>query len=118
MKFICDVHIPIRLSKFLATQGTESWHMNQLLDGSNTSDLVICDYADQNDCIVITKDSDFRDSYLLRKTPRKLIRVCLGNLSNESLVKMIAELLPRLEKLNQEVHFYLEIRANQVLLFD
>lgn len=70
MRFICDVHIPIKLSKFLIAQGAESWHMNQLLNGSETADTAICEYADTKDCIVITKDSDFQDSYFLRKTPK------------------------------------------------
>ena len=91
--------------------------MNQLLNGSETADIAICNYADANDCIVITKDSDFQDSYFLRKTPKKLIRVCLGNIPNESLLTIIANLLPRLEILNQESRFYLEIRTNQVFLF-
>lgn len=118
MRVVCDVHIPIKLSKFLVNQGVESWHMNQLLNGSETPDLAICEYADKNDCIVITKNSDFQDSYFLRKTPKKLVRVCLGNIPNDSLITLIANLLPQLDLLNQETHFYLEIRSNQVVLFD
>ncbi len=118
MRFICDVHIPIKLSKFLIAQGAESWHMNQLLNGSETADTAICEYADTNDCIVITKDSDFQDSYFLRKTPKKLVRVCLGNIPNNALLTIITNILPQLEALNRESHFYLEIRNNQVLLFN
>ncbi len=117
MRFICDVHLPIRLSKFLVAQGAESVHVNQILDGSSTADVSICHYADENDCIVITKDADFKNSYLLRKTPRKLIRVCLGNLSNDELVELFTKHLPLIRQLNGEDSFYLEFSPNAILLF-
>lgn len=117
MKFICDVHIPISLSKFLATQGAESVHVNQILDGSFTPDDLINKYADANDCIVITKDMDFRNSYFIRKAPRKLIRICLGNLPNNRLIQLIEKHLTLISQLNQENSFYMEINSDTVLLF-
>ncbi len=117
MKFICDVHIPIRLSKFLAAQGADSVHINQILDGAFTPDDLISQHADANDCIVITKDIDFRNSYFIRKMPRKLIRICLGNLSNDSLIQLFEKHLTLIDRLDQEGSFYMEINPDTVLLF-
>ncbi len=117
MKFICDVHMPIRLSKFLATQGAESIHVNQVLTGSSTPDAVISQYADQNDYIVITKDTDFRNAYLLKKTPRKLIRVCLGNISNDRLIELFRNQLALIKRLDLEDSFYLEINPDTTLIY-
>lgn len=117
MKFICDVHMPIRLSKFLAIHGTESIHVNQLVAGSSTPDAVICEYADKNDYIVITKDTDFRNAYLLKKTPKKLIRICLGNITNDRLVELFGTQLGLITKLNQEDSFYLEIHSDSVFIY-
>ena len=117
MKFICDVHMPIRLSKFLATQGAESIHVNQVLNGSSTPDTVISQYADQNDYIVITKDTDFRNAYLLKKTPRKLIRVCLGNISNDRLIELFRNQLALIKRLALEDSFYLEINPDTTLIY-
>ena len=117
MKFICDVHIPIRLSKFLATQGAESVHVNQILTGSSTPDSAINQYADTLDYIVITKDTDFRNTYFLHTTPRKLIRVCLGNITNEKLIQLFENHLPLIRQLDAEGSFYMEINPDTVLLF-
>ncbi|GAB2556552.1 DUF5615 family PIN-like protein [Spirosoma areae] len=117
MKFICNVHMPIRLSKFLATYGTESVHMNQVLNGSSTPDSMISQYADQNDYIVITKDTDFRNVYLLKKTPRKLIRVCLGNISNDRLIELFRSQLELIKRLDLEESFYLEINPDTILIY-
>ena len=117
MKFICDVHMPIRLSKFLGTHAVESIHINQVLNGSSTSDQRISEYADQNDYIVITKDTDFRNSYLLNRTPRKLIRVCLGNIANDRLIQRFENQLATIRQMNQEGSFYMEINPDTILLY-
>ena len=117
MKFICDVHMPIRLSKFLAMHGTESVHVNQILSGSSTADAMLCQYADQNDYIVITKDADFRNTYFLKKTPRKLIRVCLGNIANNRLIALFENQIGLIKQLNAEGSFYMEINPDTTLLY-
>ncbi|MFD2569114.1 DUF5615 family PIN-like protein [Spirosoma soli] len=117
MKFICDVHIPIKLSKYFVSCGFESQHMTRLLRGDSTTDSDICQYADATDSIVITKDSDFKNSYLLRQTPKKLIRVCLGNIPNESLMDLLAKHLPLIERLNRNDAFYVELHPNNILVF-
>ena len=109
--------MPIRLSKFLAIQGAGSIHVNQILDGSRTADAAISEYADKNDYIVVTKDTDFRNAYLLKKTPRKLIRICLGNISNDRLVELFESQLGLITKLNREESFYLEIHADSILIY-
>ncbi|QIP15833.1 DUF5615 family PIN-like protein [Spirosoma aureum] len=117
MKFICDVHISIRLSKYLATYGTESVHVNQVPKGSSTPDGEICQLADQNNYIVITKDTDFRNSFLLKRTHRKLIRVCLGNISNDRLITLFENQLALIKQLDQEDSFYMEINPDTTLLY-
>ena len=63
MKFLCDVHISYKVVKFFSEAGYETIHVNQILESWKTKDKDICEYADKNDFIVITKDYDFRDSY-------------------------------------------------------
>ncbi len=75
MKFLCDVHIPYKLTKHLESLGFVSVHVNKILNKWFTSDAEISEYADKNDFIVITKDSDFRNSYYIKKTPEKLIKI-------------------------------------------
>jgi predicted nuclease of predicted toxin-antitoxin system len=109
MKFICDVHISYKLVRFLTSKGLESYHVNSLEDKWHTKDNEICRFADANDLIVITKDEDFRNSFFLQRTPRKLIRILLGNISNDSLLSLFDKHLPIIQELGENERFYLEM---------
>ena len=73
MQFLCDVHISYKIVNFPNSAGYKTTHVNTILDKWFTKDKDICVYADNNDFIVISKDSDFRDSYYVKKSPKKLI---------------------------------------------
>lgn len=75
MRFLCDVHISYKIADHLNSLGFETIHINEILDKCKTKDKKICEYADSNDLIVITKDSDFRDSFFINKTPKKLLKI-------------------------------------------
>jgi predicted nuclease of predicted toxin-antitoxin system len=80
MKFLCDVHIPYKLRNFLRGQGYAATHVNELPGKSETTDQSICSYADNEGCILITKDLDFIDSYYLKVSPKKIVKINLGNI--------------------------------------
>ena len=115
MRFLCDVHISYKLSKYLASAGFDCMHVNQMLEKWHTSDADICAYADANDRIVVTKDEDFRDSYFLKHSPRKVIRVVLGNISNEQLTQLFQYHLPALQALSNHASFYVELGESLIL---
>jgi predicted nuclease of predicted toxin-antitoxin system len=46
MKFLCDVHISYKLVNFLNSQGYLAIHVNSILEGLETKDSAISDYAD------------------------------------------------------------------------
>ncbi|MBW8051567.1 MAG: hypothetical protein FVQ77_14765 [Cytophagales bacterium] len=89
MKFLLDVHISYKIAKFLIAQGHEAVHLNFVLDKSSTKDDKISEYADRNDYVLISKDSDFKDSFFLNNTPKKLIKISLGNVSNKELQDLL-----------------------------
>jgi predicted nuclease of predicted toxin-antitoxin system len=109
MKFICDVHISYKLVKFLTTNGFDALHVNVLENKWHTKDNEICRFADANNLIVITKDEDFRNSFFLHRSPRKLVRILLGNISNTNLLFLFEKHLPLIENLNKNDRFYLEL---------
>ena len=86
MKFLCDVHISIKLVKYLISKNYDCIHVNTILEKWHTKDRDIANYADQNGLILITKDGDFRDSHYLKNTPNKLVKINLGNISNTDLI--------------------------------
>lgn len=119
MNFLIDVHLSVGLSKFLNKQPhCNAIHVNQILQKWNTSDADICNYADKNDFIVITKDYDFKDSHFINKTPKKLIRVALGNISNNDLILVFEKHLHALIKLSSEDDFYLEITSERAIIIN
>ena len=70
MKFLCDVHISYKIVRFLRSLKFETIHVNEILEKWHTKDKDICAYADENDFIIITKDSDFKNSFLISNTPK------------------------------------------------
>ena len=113
MRFLCDVHISYKVVKFLSEIGHEVVHVNQILDKWNTKDKDICNYADANGLIVITKDYDFRDSFFLRNTPRKLIKINLGNSSTLDLIQLLSENIGAIERLDIKSSFLIEMGKNK-----
>jgi predicted nuclease of predicted toxin-antitoxin system len=114
MKFLCDVHISYKIVNFLNSFGHETIHVNQILDKWHSKDKDICNYADINDFVIISKDYDFRDSYFIKKTPKKLIKINLGNISNQELMDILSVNLDSFEKLNREKSFIIEIDKNNI----
>ena len=117
MKFLCDVHIPLQLVKYLLSKNHTATHVNQLPNKWFSSDTEIAYYVDNNDYVLITKDSDFRKSFILKKSPRKLIRFILGNISNKELISIFENNeLQILANLNK-TYCYLEIgRSNLIVI--
>ena len=88
MKFIVDAQLPQALSDLLKYRGYDSIHTLELPEKNATSDDVITEIAISQKRIVITKDNDFLESFLLTSKPDKLIIVRTGNIPNSILLKM------------------------------
>jgi len=94
VRFLVDAHLPERLTRQLNDAGHDALHTSQLPDGNRSTDPEIARIADEQDRVVVSKDRDFRDAYLLRGTPRRLLIVSTGNISNDDLLALFAEHLP------------------------
>ncbi len=88
MNFIVDAQLPRSLSEFLKSKGLRSVHTLEFPKQNATSDVEIIKIALEQNSIVITKDLDFLDSFLLKKEPSKLILVKTGNVSNKMLIEI------------------------------
>jgi predicted nuclease of predicted toxin-antitoxin system len=69
VKFLVDAQLPIRLAKLLRKLGHDAIHTLDLPSQNTTSDSHINQLSMQQERIVITKDRDFLDSFLLRGIP-------------------------------------------------
>lgn len=88
MKFLVDAQLPRRLAKELTAVGHDAIHTLDLPHGNKTTDDDVTLVADREGRIVVTKDEDFRNSHLLRGTPRRLLRVKTGNIRNTDLMAL------------------------------
>ena len=68
--------------------GHDAIHTLDLPNRNATKDGEISVVADRDGRVVITKDSDFRDSHLLGGAPRQLLRVTTGNIKNADLIAL------------------------------
>lgn len=85
MKFLVDAQLPRRLARWLQEAGHETVHTRDLSEGNRTGDAEINALSVREQRVVITKDEDFVDLFLLRHEPYKLLLVAMGNISNKEL---------------------------------
>jgi predicted nuclease of predicted toxin-antitoxin system len=86
VKFLVDAQLPRRLVAYLRESGLEAFHTLDLPGGNRTSDHIISELSRIENFIVITKDSDFLESFVIRREPSKLLLISTGNISNDELV--------------------------------
>ncbi len=114
MKFIVDAQLPKSLSDFLNDSGHNSIHTLELPAQNKTGDYFIAKKANEENCIVVTKDTDFLESYLLFSKPAKLILVKTGNIKNSELLLLFKTHLPALNTLLQRANF-IEINKTEII---
>ncbi len=88
MKFLVDAQLPRRLARWLQGEGHDAVHTRDLPQGNRIGDAAINQLSIREQRIVVSKDEDFLDAFLLRHQPYKLLLVTTGNIDNEELAKL------------------------------
>ena len=88
MKFIVDAQLPRTLADYINSKGFHALHTLELPDKNKTKDGYIAKLATEEQRIVITKDSDFLESHILRNQPPKLLLLKTGNIRNSDLLTL------------------------------
>lgn len=91
MKFLIDAQLPPSLKQLFMAKGHDCLHTLDLEQKNETPDKMINFISLTQQRVVITKDSDFYDSFLLKKEPYKLILVKLGNTSKNELLQFFSD---------------------------
>ena len=109
LRFLVDAQLPKRLADFLAFHtACDCLHTLDLPAANQTQDGSITRLSMAEQRIVITKDADFVNSFLLHGQPHKLLLVSTGNISTTELLELFRQFLPQLMKLFVH-HSYLEL---------
>jgi predicted nuclease of predicted toxin-antitoxin system len=98
MKFLVDAHRPPSLCSLLRAAGHDARHTCQLPAKNQTTDKAINLLSAKERLVVVSKDTDFYYSHLLRKQPFKLVLVRTGNIGIRDLKDLFARNLPAIEK--------------------
>ena len=98
MKFLVDAQLPRRLARWLSDRGCDAVHTLDLPTGNATTDRDLIERADAEDRMVITKDDDFVQSFILCGQPARLWLISTGNIRNGALESLIAEHWTALER--------------------
>jgi predicted nuclease of predicted toxin-antitoxin system len=85
VNFLFDAQLPRRLAVRLRELGHDAIHTLDLPRANQTTDLEITELSVRQSRVVVTKDSDFVDSLLLRGQPWRLLLVTTGNIRNDEL---------------------------------
>jgi predicted nuclease of predicted toxin-antitoxin system len=88
MKFLVDAQLPHRLSLWLKAERHDAVHTRDLPERNRTVDTTINQLSIREQRVVITKDEDFVDLFLLRHEPYKLLLVATGNIDNKELQRL------------------------------
>jgi predicted nuclease of predicted toxin-antitoxin system len=115
MKFLIDAQLPVRLARFLQTAGYDVIYTKDLPQQNSSSDNQINEISLQQKRIVISKDSDFVNSFLTMQKPYKLLLITTGNISNSELEAIFVNQFSRLVNLF-EIHQYIELSRDAIIV--
>jgi predicted nuclease of predicted toxin-antitoxin system len=117
MRFIIDAQLPRKLAAFLTEKGYYAIHTLDLPKGNKTTDTEISDLSIKEKLIVISKDIDFYDRFMMKLEPYKLLYLSTGNITNKKLLHIFEN---NLDKIIEEVSFYsvIELTADSIIIID
>lgn len=86
LSFIVDTQLPPVLARWLRDKGHDAVHTTYFPNGHLMTDIQIQFIAARDNRIVVTKDNDFFESFLLKGVPPKVLLLQFGNCSNHDLL--------------------------------
>jgi len=113
LKFLIDAQLPKSLALLIEQRGHITKHTLDLPESNATTDQQLIDLSVAEKWIIITKDSDFLRSYLIRGKPEKLIMVRTGNISNNQLLLLFESHLRTITTMLERSNL-IEINSNEI----
>ena len=86
MKFLVDTQLPPLLAKWIGYRGFDVIHTTNKEEGHLISDIEIIAIAIRKERIIITKDMDFFNYFMVKSFPPKIVLLSLGNIKNRKLL--------------------------------
>lgn len=96
MKFLVDAQLPRRLARLLKAANYDALHTLDLPRGNLTPDDELIDVCAEENRILVSKDLEFADSFLLKRAPARLLLVSTGNIANKEIETLFLTHLPKI----------------------
>jgi predicted nuclease of predicted toxin-antitoxin system len=110
VNFLVDAQLPPALARWISGQGHQAVHAFDL--GLHAADdAVLWRYAVEHHAVIISKDEDFVDCWLLSDRPAALVWVRKGNCSKQALLSWIEPMWPEVLKRLEQGEQLIELRA-------
>lgn len=110
MNFLVDVQLPPVLAEWIVSQGHGATHVFDW-GLQSVDDAVIWDRARNEQAVIINKDEDFVDRWLLSDLPVPLVWVRKGNCSNRARFMWLEPLWPDAVQRLEQGERLIELRA-------
>ena len=110
MNFLVDAQLPPGLARWIVDRGHQALHVFDV--GMHTAtDPVTWEHSRKSNAVIISKDEDFVDRWLMSDVPVALVWIRKGNCSNRALIAWLEPLwLETLRRLEQGERF-IELRG-------
>jgi|ERR1043165_725485 predicted nuclease of predicted toxin-antitoxin system len=94
--------------------GYDALHTLDLDLGNESPDNVIVDFAEKENCVLVSKDTGFVESLLLKRRPPKLLLISTGNIANKQLESLLVNNLKAISAAFDK-HCYVELNRTNVI---
>jgi predicted nuclease of predicted toxin-antitoxin system len=91
MKLLLDANISWRLCDPLVEHFGKCFHVNRIGIAIPPSDIMIWNYAKDNDCVIISHDVDFLDLLYAKNYPPRIILLKTGNIDTKTTLKLLIQ---------------------------
>ena len=117
MTYLIDAQLPYLLAVIMRQKGYDVIHTDDLPNKDETSDATIRQIAAQDGRVVITKDTDFLNSYLLSEQPPRLLLLTMGNVKNRQLLNLFRQTITKIDSLFAE-HSFIELDNDDLIVHE
>ena len=89
MIFLVDTQLPPALARWLSARSCPAIHTTDIPDGQLLTDAEIVTLALRDGRLLVTKDHDFLDHFLVKGAPPQVLLLEYGNASNRELLQLL-----------------------------
>lgn len=115
MRFLVDAQLPRRLALWFRQRGHDVIHTLDLAQQNRTPDPFLLALANQDQRVLITKDTDFEITRELGQGPLKLLLITTGNIHNNELLELFARHEETLFRF-LDSHTFIELSRSQLIV--